>query len=98
MDSFGADTIESLKATETEEPIEEEQDDSVAPVRYGITSFGVDFDVEGLYRRISRDEIVIPTFQRRLCLEYPPGISIHRVLAARLTSARDFLVARLRFG
>ena len=64
MVSLEADANEALKATETEEPIEEEEDDSVAPVRYGITSFGVDFDVEGLYRRVSRDEIVIPTFQR----------------------------------
>ena len=64
MVSLESDANETLKATETEEPIEEEDDDSVAPVRYGITSFGVDFDVEGLYRRISRDEIEIPTFQR----------------------------------
>ena len=64
MVSLGVDARESLEAVESEEPIEEEQDDSVAPVRYRITSFGVDFDVEGLYRRISRDEIVIPPFQR----------------------------------
>ena len=64
MASLEADANESLMATETEEPIEEEKDDSVAPVRYGITSFGVDFDVEGLYRRVSRGEIVIPPFQR----------------------------------
>ena len=64
MASLEADANESLVATETEEPIEEEEDDSVAPVRYGITSFGVDFDVEGLYRRVSRGEIVIPPFQR----------------------------------
>ena len=69
MASVEADANESLMATESEESIEEEEieeeeDDSVAPVRYGITSFGVDFDVEGLYRRVSRGEIVIPPFQR----------------------------------
>ena len=47
-----------------EEEIEVEEDDEVAPVRYGITSFGVDFDVEGLRRRIGRGEIVVPSFQR----------------------------------
>ena len=56
--------IESQDEMEDEESIAEEEDDTVAPVRYGITSFGVDFDVEGLYRRISRGEIVIPSFQR----------------------------------
>ncbi len=64
MASLEAYADESLKSSEAEEPIEEEEDHSVAPVRYGITSFGVDFDVEGLYRRISRNEIVIPHFQR----------------------------------
>lgn len=69
MVSLEADPNKILKATETEEPnedeeIEDEEDESVAPVRYRITSFGVDFDVEGLYRRISRGEIVIPNFQR----------------------------------
>ncbi len=47
-----------------EERIEVEEDGAVAPVRYRITSFGVDFDVEGLRRRIGRGEIVIPPFQR----------------------------------
>ena len=56
--------IEIEETIEEEEPIEEEEDDLIAPVRYGITSFGVDFDVEGLNRRISRGDIVIPRFQR----------------------------------
>lgn len=56
--------IEIEETIEEEEPIEEEDDDLIAPVRYGITSFGVDFDVEGLNRRISRGDIVIPRFQR----------------------------------
>ena len=64
MVSFEAHADKTMQAAETEEAVEEEEDDSVAPVRYGITSFGVDFDVEGLYRRISREEIVIPSFQR----------------------------------
>lgn len=44
--------------------VEDEEDDSVAPVRYGITSFGIDFDVEGLSRRMERGEIIVPAFQR----------------------------------
>lgn len=43
---------------------ETEKDDSVAPVQYNITSFGADYDVEGLVRRLNRDDILIPSFQR----------------------------------
>ena len=64
MVTLETDANETLKAVGIDDDVEEEDDDSVAPVRYGITSFGVDFDVEGLYRRVKRDEIVIPKFQR----------------------------------
>ena len=41
-----------------------EEDDIIVPVRYDISSYGVDFDVEGLCRRLRREEIYIPAFQR----------------------------------
>ena len=44
--------------------VEDTDDNSVAPVRYEITSFGIDFDVDGLSRRLKRGEIIIPGFQR----------------------------------
>ena len=53
-----------LDADNEDANVQDKDDDSVAPVRYEITSFGVDFDIEGLYRRLERDEIVIPKFQR----------------------------------
>jgi hypothetical protein len=40
------------------------QDETVAYVRYDITSFGIDFDVEGIIRRLRREEVLIPPFQR----------------------------------
>ncbi len=43
---------------------ESEREDGVAPVKYDVTSYGVDFDVDGLYRRLKRGEIVVPSFQR----------------------------------
>lgn len=64
MATLEPDANKSLKDSEAEELVEDEDDESVAPVRYGITSFGVDFDVEGLYRRVSRGDIEIPHFQR----------------------------------
>ena len=42
----------------------DEFDEVVPSVRYDISSYGVDFDVEGLCRRLSRDEIFVPAFQR----------------------------------
>ncbi len=47
-----------------DEEVEDLIDESVAPVRYEITSFGIDFDVDGLNRRLQRGEIIIPGFQR----------------------------------
>lgn len=44
--------------------LEEEVDEDVAPVHYRITSYGIDFDVDGLCRRLENGEIVIPQFQR----------------------------------
>ena len=52
-----------------DEIVDEVEDDSeveeeIASVRYSITSFGVDFDVEGAVRRLVRGDIAIPDFQR----------------------------------
>ena len=42
----------------------DELDDVVVTVKYDISSYGVDFDVEGLCRRLRREEIFVPAFQR----------------------------------
>ena len=41
-----------------------EKDESVPPLRYDISSYGADFDVEGLVRRLNREDILIPGWQR----------------------------------
>ena len=41
-----------------------ETDDVAEKVQYNITSYGADFDVEGLVRRINGGEIFVPDFQR----------------------------------
>ncbi len=43
---------------------EAEADETVAPNRYGITSFGADYDVDGLVKRLNRGDLFIPAFQR----------------------------------
>ena len=64
MVTVRADENETLRSGDAEVEIEDPQDDAVPLVRYQITSFGVDFDVEGLCRRLGDGEIVIPKFQR----------------------------------
>ena len=49
-----------------EEPIndQDEQDDEVAYVQYDITSYGADYTVDGLIKRLQKGDIFIPPFQR----------------------------------
>lgn len=41
-----------------------ENEDSSSPQIYGISSYGADYDVEGLVKRLRRGDIFIPPFQR----------------------------------
>jgi len=61
-----SDYVEDLKQTiEQEENIESDMDEEeVAPSRYDITSYGIDFDVDGVVKRITKGDIFIPSFQR----------------------------------
>jgi uncharacterized protein with ParB-like and HNH nuclease domain len=43
---------------------EAENDETVPVERYDITSFGADYDVEGLVKRLNRGDVFIPPFQR----------------------------------
>ena len=56
-------------ATEDDDPIRDEgedaSDDEIAdPVRYVISSYGADMPVDGLIKRLDREDIFIPEFQR----------------------------------
>ena len=44
---------------------ESDTDEAVPPLRYDITSFGIDFDVAGIVRRLNDDGIIVPGWQRR---------------------------------
>jgi len=41
-----------------------ESDTAVAVEQYAISSFGIDFDVEGLVRRLRKHDVYVPPFQR----------------------------------
>lgn len=56
---FGDDTLEATNSID-----DAISDDRIAPEKYDITSFGADYDVEGLVRRLQRGDIFIPSFQR----------------------------------
>ena len=45
--------------------------DIAETVQYNITSYGADFDVEGLVRRINRGSIFVPEFQRAFVWSLP---------------------------
>src|SRR6187399_1498986 len=43
---------------------QDENDDEVAYVQYDITSYGADYTVDGLVKRLQKKDIFIPPFQR----------------------------------
>lgn len=62
---------DSNDINETEEVIDDElindpdeKDNTVSAIVYDIASYGVDYDVEGLVKRLKRRDIIIPPFQR----------------------------------
>ena len=46
-------------------------EDEVTPYTYAITSYGADYPVDGLVKRIREDSILIPDFQRRFVWKKP---------------------------
>ncbi|MDZ7793927.1 MAG: DUF262 domain-containing protein [Spirochaetia bacterium] len=49
-----------------EQIIDESDSDESVPFSYSLTSYGIDFDVNGLVRRFKNNSIVVPDFQRNL--------------------------------
>lgn len=60
------DYLEELKhEIEQEQNIEDDSNgEEVASSRYDITSYGIDFDVDGVVRRVQKGDVYIPDFQR----------------------------------
>jgi uncharacterized protein with ParB-like and HNH nuclease domain len=66
-------TDELTEETIVEQDIidEAEQDTTVVPIKYNITSFGADYDVDGLFKRLKKGDIFIPDFQRDYVWKLP---------------------------
>lgn len=48
-----------------------DEEKEVIPFKYSISTYGADYDVQGLIRRISNGDIIIPLFQRGYVWTYP---------------------------
>ncbi|HCA24131.1 MAG TPA: DUF262 domain-containing protein [Pseudomonas sp.] len=61
------------KAIEQEKNYEDEEEETggLEYTRYDITSYGIDFDVDGLVKRLKRGDIYIPPFQRDYVWKMP---------------------------
>lgn len=89
--------------TDAEEILDESsRDETVAVERYDITSFGADYDVEGLVKRLNRGDIFIPEFQRdyvwnqkeasRFVESLLLGLPVPGIFLARETETNKLLV------
>jgi hypothetical protein len=79
-----------------------EKDLTVPSIRYEITSYGADYDVEGLVRRLKRGEIFVPKFQRDFVWKQPEasrfieslllGLPVPGIFLAKEPDTNKFLV------
>lgn len=77
-------------------------DETVPPERYDISSFGADYDVDGLVRRVNRGDIFIPDFQRDYVWRIPEasrfieslllGLPVPGIFLAREPDSNKLLV------
>jgi uncharacterized protein with ParB-like and HNH nuclease domain len=58
-------TLDDLQENEDIQVTDEAENESVIPpIQYDISSYGADYDVEGIVKRLERGDILIPPFQR----------------------------------
>lgn len=58
-------TINDLQDSEEIQVIDDAADETIIPpIQYDISSYGADYDVEGIVKRLERKDILIPPFQR----------------------------------
>lgn len=79
-----------------------ELDEAIPSVRYDITSYGADYDVDGYVKRLKRGEIFIPEFQRGYVWNQPQasrfveslllGLPVPGVFLAKDTRTEKLLV------
>lgn len=63
--------LDLIADLESDENQDDDVEDEVPVVHYDITSYGIDFDVEGLIKRLKRNAIVVPDYQRKFVWKQP---------------------------
>lgn len=81
---------------------EAESDPTVPPIRYEISSYGIDFDVKGLVDRLRQDKVFVPEFQRSFVWTLPDssrfieslllGLPVPGIFLARDPSSQKLFV------
>lgn len=54
--------MDVLEEVESDDVLDVDPDQEVMPVSYDITSYGADYPVDGLVKRLVKDDIVVPSF------------------------------------
>jgi hypothetical protein len=67
------DEIQQLEEEREQTQVEDDLGDEEVPFKYSITSYGADYPVDGLVKRIEADSIYIPPFQRRFVWDLKRG-------------------------
>lgn len=78
-------------ASDVEVDDDASKDDEVAPISYDISSYGADYDAEGLVRRLQRGDILIPKFQRNYIWQLPTASRLIESLLLGLPIPSVFL-------
>ncbi len=100
---MSAEVYEELEREPPQDVLDEALfDETVSPERYDISSFGADYDVDGLVRRINRGDIFVPGFQRDYVWRIPEasrfieslllGLPVPGIFLAREPESNKLLV------
>jgi hypothetical protein len=94
--------FERLPEDEVQVQDETEKDQTVPPVPYQITSYGADYDVDGIVKRMKSGDIMVPPFQRNYVWTFPQacrfveslllGLPVPGVFLAREEPTGKFLI------
>jgi hypothetical protein len=97
VDETASDIIEGV-----DDPSELEDADAPSHVRYSIKSYGADYPVDALVKRLQNDSIIIPTFQRGYVWTLPQasrfmeslllGLPIPAIFLSREPNTQQLLV------
>lgn len=88
--------------TEVQDRATEEDEDASTDVRYEVSSYGADYPVDGLVKRLGRGDIKLPTFQREFVWSRPQasrfieslllGLPVPAIFLSKEPASQELLV------